>query len=156
MQYERYERSENLNSRNGSYTRDFNTTYGVLHLIIPRDRNNEFLSSIIPKYKRHDGAIESTILKLFQTGLTTSEISNIVEALNEKKYSRGNVSNITNQVIANVDKFKQRPIKSHYAVIYTDANYICLRRDSVAKEAVYIALGITPEGNKEILGYKIK
>lgn len=98
----------------------------------------------------------NTILKLFQTGLTTSEISNIVEALNEKKYSRGNVSNITNQVIANVDKFKQRPIKSHYAVIYTDANYICLRRDSVAKEAVYIALGITPEGNKEILGYKIK
>lgn len=156
MQYERYERSENLNSRNGSYTRDFNTTYGVLHLIIPRDRNNEFLSSIIPKYKRHDDAIESTILKLFQTGLTTSEISNIVEALNEKKYSRGNVFNITNQVIANVDKFKQRPIKSHYAVIYTDANYICLRRDSVAKEAVYIALGITPEGNKEILGYKIK
>lgn len=40
-------------------------------------------------------------------------------------------------------------------MIYTDANYICLHRDSVAKEAVYIALGITPEGNKEILGYKL-
>ena len=155
LQYERYERSDILNSRNGSYSRDFNTAYGILHLNIPRDRNNEFHSPIIPKYERHDDTTESTVLKLFQTGLTTSEISNIVEALYEKKYSRGTVSNITNQVIANIDKFKQRPIKTHYAVIYTDATYICLRRDSVAKEAVYIALGITPEGNKEILGYKI-
>jgi len=155
LQYERYERSDILNSRNGSYSRDFNTAYGILHLNIPRDRNNEFHSPIIPKYERHDDTTESTVLKLFQTGLTTSEISNIVEALYEKKYSRGTVSNITNQVIANIDKFKQRSIKAHYAVIYTDATYICLRRDSVAKEAVYIALGITPEGNKEILGYKI-
>lgn len=107
-------------------------------MIIPRDRNNECHSHIVPKYERRDDTTEDTIL-LFQTGLTTSEISNIVEALYEKKYSRGTISNITNTVVANIDKFKLRQLKDHYAVIYTDATYICLRRDSVAKEAVYIA-----------------
>ncbi len=49
LQYERYERSDNSNYRNGSYKREFTTSYGVLNLIIPRDRNNEFHSPIVPK-----------------------------------------------------------------------------------------------------------
>jgi len=155
LEYERYERVESDNARNGYYMRDFNTSFGLLKLNIPRDRKNVFQSQIIGKYERHDNTTEETIMKLFQTGLTNDEISNIVEALYAKKYSKGTVSNITNHFIANVEKFKQRKIQSHYAVVYTDATYICLRRDSVAKEAIYIALGITPEGYKEILGYKI-
>ena len=155
LQYERYERSDNDNCRNGSYQRDFNTSYGVLHLNIPRDRKNEFQSPLVPKYERKDTTTEDTILKLFQTGLTNEEIANIVEALYAKKYSKGTISNITNQVVANIDKFKSRSIETHYAVIYTDATCISLRRDSVAKEAIYIALGIRTNGNKEVLGYKI-
>lgn len=155
LQYEKYERVDNDNYRNGSYHRDFNTSYGVLHLNIPRDRKNAFQSPIVPKYERKDATTEETILKLFQTGLTNDEIANIVEALYAKKYSKGTISNITNQVVANIDKFNARVIQSHYAVIYTDATCISLRRDSVAKEAVYIALGIRANGNKEVLGYKI-
>lgn len=155
LKYEKYERNEGDNYRNGSYLRDFNTAYGILKIKMPRDRKNEFNSPLVPKYERKDSTTEDTILKLFQTGLTNDEISNIVEALYEKKYSRGTVSNITNQVVANIDKFKARTICSHYAVIYTDATCISLRRDSVAKEAVYIALGIRPDGNKEVLGYRI-
>lgn len=155
LQYERYERVDNDNYRNGSYSREFNTSYGVLHLNIPRDRKNIFQSPIIPKYERKDSTTEDTILKLFQTGLTNDEIANIVEALYAKKYSKGTVSNITNQVVANIDKFNSRVVEAHYGVIYTDATYISLRRDSVAKEAVYIALGIRTNGNKEVLGYKI-
>ncbi len=98
-----------------------------------------FTLLLFQKYERKDDTTEDTILKLFQTGLTTSEISNIVEAIYEKKYSRGTISNITNTVVANIDKFKLRQLKDNYAVIYTDATYICLRRDSVAKEVVYIA-----------------
>lgn len=155
LQYERYERVDNDNYRNGSYSREFNTSYGVLHLNIPRDRKNIFQSPIIPKYERKDSTTEDTILKLFQTGLTNDEIANIVEALYAKKYSKGTVSNITNQVVANIDKFNSRVVEAHYGVIYTDATCISLRRDSVAKEAVYIALGIRTNGNKEVLGYKI-
>ena len=81
---------------------------------------------------------------MFQAGLSNDEIADIVEALYTKKYSKGTISNITNQVVANIDKFKSRPINDTYAVIYIDATCISLRRDCVAKEAVYIALGIRP------------
>lgn len=81
LQYEKYERVDNDNYRNGSYHRDFNTSYGVLHLNIPRDRKNAFQSPIVPKYERKDATTEETILKLFQIGLTNDEIANIVEAL---------------------------------------------------------------------------
>lgn len=155
LQYERYERTDSPNYRNGSYYRDFNTSYGVLKIKMPRDRNNEFQSPLVPKYNRKDNTTEETILKLFQTGLTNDEIADIVEALYAKKYSKTTVSNITNKVIANIEKFNSRSINDRYAVIYTDATFISLRRDSVAKEAIHIALGIRPNGNKEVLGYKI-
>ena len=155
LQYERYERTDSSNYRNGAYYRDFNTSYGVLKIKMPRDRNNEFQSPLVPKYNRKDNTTEETILKLFQTGLTNDEIADIVEALYAKKYSKTTVSNITNQVIANIEKFNSRIINDKYAVIYTDATFISLRRDSVAKEAIHIALGIRPNGNKEVLEYKI-
>ena len=81
LQYERYERFDSKNYRNGYYTRDFNTSYGVLHLNIPRDRNNEFSSPLVPKYERKDTTTEDTVLKLFNTGLTNSEITNITDNL---------------------------------------------------------------------------
>jgi transposase-like protein len=155
LNYERYERSglsEN-NSRNGSYERKLLTTHGELNLIIPRDRNGEFDSPLVPKYERRDTKTEDLIVKLFQTGLTNSEISEIVEILYEKKYSRGTISNITEKIVADVEAFRKRTLSSEYAVIYLDATYVPLRRDTVRKEAVHIALGITMEGAKEMLGY---
>lgn len=157
LNYERYERSglsEN-NSRNGSYERKLQTAHGELNLIIPRDRNGEFDSPLVPKYERRDTRTEELIVKLFQTGLTNSEISEIVESLYEKKYSRGTISNITEKIVADVEAFRKRTLSGQYAVIYLDATYVPLRRDTVRKEAVHIALGITMEGAKEMLGYAV-
>jgi len=157
LNYEKYERCglSSENSRNGSYERKLNTIHGELNLIIPRDRNGEFESPVVPKYERRDTRTEDTIVKLFQTGLTNAEISEIIEALYEKKYSRGTISNITETVIANVEAFKARRLDAEYAAIYLDATYVPLRRDTVAKEAIHIALGIKTDGSKEILGYAI-
>jgi transposase-like protein len=94
-------------------------------------------------------------MKLFQTGMTNSEIATIVEALYDKKYSKQTITNITNEFIANVEAFRQRAIYSQFAVIYLDATYISIRRDTVAKEAIHIALGIKPDGTKEVLGYAL-
>ena len=157
LNYARYEHSglSSENSRNGSYERKLNTIHGELNLVIPRDRNGEFESPVVPKYERHDTRTEDTIVKLFQTGLTNEEISEIIESLYEKKYSRGTISNITETVIANVEAFKARRLETEYAVIYLDATYVPLRRDTVAKEAIHIALGVKTDGMKEILGYAI-
>ncbi|KRN51088.1 hypothetical protein IV49_GL001162 [Kandleria vitulina DSM 20405] len=72
------------------------------------------------------------------------------------KVSKGTVSNITNRIISNIDSFKNRTMASEYAVIYIDATMMPLRRDTVQKEAVHIALGIRTDGTKENVILKIK
>jgi transposase-like protein len=155
LRYEKYDRIgfNSGNSRNGTYERKLNTTHGELSLVIPRDRNSEFESPIVPKYERRDSRTEEIIVKLFQTGLTNDEITIIVESLYSKKYSTTTISNITEQVIANVESFQMKPLQEEYAVIYLDATYLPIRRDTVSKEAIHIALGIKMDGTKEILGY---
>lgn len=155
LDYDRYNRSENSDSRNGFYTRKFNSKYGVLNLRIPRDRLGEFYTSLLPKYQRHDHSTDKTIIDLYQTGMTNSEIAHVVQSLCGTSYSKQTISNITDKVIANVEAFKNRALSEEYAVVYTDATCMSLRRDTVAKEAVHIAVGITVEGTKEILGYMI-
>ncbi len=155
LDYEKYDRSENSNSRNGFYERDYNTKYGVLNLKIPRDRHGEFNSPLVPKYQRNDLATTNTVIDLFNTGMTNSDIVKTVESIYGKQYSKQTVSNITKEVITHIDAFKERPLNKQYAVIYTDATVIPLRRDTVAKEAIHIAIGITLDGTKEILGYSI-
>lgn len=157
LKYEKYDRSgfNSGNSRNGYYDRDFNTSHGTLHLTIPRDRNGDFESPLVPKYERRDTTTESIIMKLFQTGLTNEEIATIVDALYDKKYSKSTISNITDQVIVNIDKFKTRPLERQYSIIYLDATYVSLRRDTVSKEAIHIAIGVKIDGSKEVIGYSI-
>lgn len=70
-------------------------------------------------------------------------------------YTPQTISNITKAVQEQVKEFHNRPLSRHYVVLYCDATSINLRRDSVAKEALHIIIGITPEGNKEVLDYAL-
>lgn len=70
-------------------------------------------------------------------------------------YTPQTVSNLTKVVDEQVATFKNRPLAARYAVVYVDATYLRLRRDSVAIEAVHVAIGIRPNGVKEVLGYQI-
>jgi putative transposase len=67
------------NSRNGNYSRTFKTEYGELNLTIPRDRNGEFSQQTLPAYKRTNDSLETTIIQLFQKGITMAEISKLIE-----------------------------------------------------------------------------
>lgn len=153
LEYEPYERNESEDSRNGYSEKTFATSFGKIALKIPRDRLNKFKSALTEKYSRHDVTTEETIMKLFHSGLSNNEIANVVEAIYSKKYSRTTVSNITKKVTDNIEAFKNRTLKNHYAVVYVDATYTAVRRDTVDKEGLSIAIGITPEGYKEVLGY---
>lgn len=70
-------------------------------------------------------------------------------------YTPATISNMTKIVQEQVHRFHQRPLSPRYAVIYCDATYLAVRRDCVAKEAMHILPGITPEGNKEVLDYRL-
>lgn len=81
--YEPYEKEgyNTGNSRNGTYSRQFETKYGLVNLIIPRDRNGEFSPVLLPSYARRDDHWEEMVIKLYQTGVTTREISDIIERM---------------------------------------------------------------------------
>ncbi len=97
LDYEKYDRAsfKTGNSRNGNYSRSFKTEYGELNLIIPRDRNDEFSQQTLPAYKRMDDSLETTIIQLFQKGITMSEISDLIEKMYAHYYIPQTISNIS-------------------------------------------------------------
>lgn len=143
------------NNRNGTYKRSFDTRYGTLELLIPRDRNGDFQQQTVPRHQRKDDALETTVIQLYKKGITTREISDLIEKMYGHHYSAQTISNITQSVSEQVAEFHSRKVADKYAVIYCDATYLNLRRDSVAKEALHVILGITPEGCKEVLDYAL-
>ncbi len=157
LDYEPYDRNgfNTGNNRNGFYERLLETEYGTLKLKVPRDRNGEFTNQTLTPYKRRHQSLEHTVIHLYQRGMTTQEISTVIERLYGHHYSKQTVSNITQAVNADLEAFINRPLASRYAVVYLDATYLPIRRDTVAKEAVYFAVGITPDGTKEILLYRV-
>lgn len=143
------------NSRNGSYFRQIKTQFGPIKVQVPRDRNGEFHQQTLPAYGQHTDALESTVIQLYSHGVTTREISELIEKMYGSYYSAGTVSNISKQVASQVERYHQRRLSDKFFCVYLDATYIPLRRDTYQREAVYIAVGIKPNGNKEIIDYRI-
>ena len=143
------------NSRNGSYFRQIKTQFGPIKVQVPRDRNGEFHQQTLPAYGQHTDALESTVIQLYSHGVTTREISELIEKMYGSYYSAGTVSNISKQVASQVESYHQRRLSDNFFCVYLDATYIPLRRDTYQREAVYIAVGIKPNGNKEIIDYRI-
>jgi len=155
--YDSYVRFNNSgNYRNGEYTRRLDTQFGQINVRVPRDRNGQFHQSLIPSYTHRIDSLETTIIQLYEKGITTREIADLIEKMYGSHYSPTTISNITKVVDEQVTAFHSRPIfHSQYVCLFLDATYIPLRRDAVQKEAVHIALGITSSGEKEILDYLI-
>ena len=130
------------NSRNGYYARTITTRYGDIEVQIPRDCNGEFKQQTIKPYKRNTDDLETTILQLYSKGITTSEISDLIEKMYGHAYTPATISNISRAVEDHVKEFHERDLNKHYAVIYMDATYLNVRRDSVSKEALHILVNI--------------
>lgn len=143
------------NSRNGYYSRKFKTKYGELNLRIARDRLGEFSQQTIPAYKQSSSDLEQTILHLYGKGITTREIADLIEKMYGHHYSPATVSNLAKLVDKDVQAFHQRQVKSKYVVVYGDATMLNVRRDTVAKEALHMLVGIDSEGYKEVLDFAL-
>ena len=157
LDYEKYDRAgfNSGNSRNGNYSRSFKTEYGELNLVIPRDRNGEFSQQTLPAYKRTNDSLETTIIQLFQKGITMSEISDLIERMYGHYYTPQTISNMSKIVSEDVLAFKEKTLEAKYSVIFMDATHIPVKRKTVSKEAIYIVIGIRLDGTKEVLGFTI-
>lgn len=157
LDYEKYDRIgfNSGNSRNGSYPRTLHTEFGDLQLTIPRDRNGEFKQQTIAPFKRSNDTLESFVIHMFQKGVTMSEIAQLIEKMYGHHYTPQTISNMTKAMTEQVEAFNKRPLDVRYVCIYLDATYIPVKRETVSKEAVYIAVGIREDGSKEVLAYTI-
>ena len=155
-----YEKSSILgyntgNSRNGFYERDLDTSYGKIHIRVSRDRAGPFEQQLIPDYARRTDELETTIITLYRKGITTREISDLIEKIYGHHYSPATMSNISKSLNDQVETFHHRPLSKRYVAIFMDATYLSVRRDSVAKEPLHVLLGITPDGTREVLDYAL-
>lgn len=155
--YNPYERDgwNTGNSRNGAYYRKVDTQFGQIEIKVPRDRNGEFHQHTMPDYKRHTDVLEQTVIKLYSKGVTTREIADLIEKMYGGYYSPAMVSNISKEMIPKVEAYHQRHLSDKFFCVYIDATYIPLKRVTYEREAVYIAIGIKPNGHKEVIDYCI-
>jgi len=150
-----YEGYGKENSRNGFYEREIDTEFGKIHLKIPRDRLGLFCQKTVAPYNRRMDSLETTIIQLYSKGVTTREISELVEKMYGCYYTPATVSNITRQLENLAKEFHTRTVDEKYAAIELDATYLHVRRNTVASEALHVILGITPDGRKEVLDYAL-
>lgn len=142
--------------RNGYYERSLDTKYGRIEDIsIPRDRQGQFKTQMFEPYQRRDGWLEESIIRMYQSGMSTRQVGQFVEKMVGSAYSATTISNITEVAREDIEQWQKRPLPKRYSVLFLDGMYIKLRRDTVDKEVIYIAMGINEEGYKEILGYYI-
>ncbi len=141
------------NSRNGSSTKTLQGDFGAIELATPRDRNGEFEPRIIAKRQRRFDGFDDKIISLYARGMTTREIQAHLEEIYGVEVSPTLISKVTDEVIEEVRAWQNRPLETIYPVVFLDAVFVKIRDGGqVANRAVYVALGINGDGEKEVLG----
>jgi len=141
------------NSRNGTSPKTMKGEFGSLPLDVPRDRNGTFEPQIITKGQRRFEGFDQAIISLYSRGMTTREIEGHLLEIYGVEVSPMLVSQVTEAVQADVELWRNRPLEEIYPIVYFDALWGKVRENGqVVKVAVYLALGITLEGQKEVLG----
>ena len=154
MGYSKYDKTVNKsNYRNGSTKKMLKSEFGEFEFETPRDRNGDFEPHIVPKNKRDVSGIEDKIISLYGRGLSTREINEQIQDLYGIEVSATMVSNITDQILPKIKEWQERPLDSVYPIVFIDAVHFSVRQEhTVVKKAAYIVLGVTENGEKDILG----
>lgn len=158
IQASHYERNDHRSDyRNGYYEREIIVPAGNIRLKVPRTRSGEFSTDVFEKYQRCDQALMLSMLEMVVNGVSTRNVTKVVEQLCGKSVSKSLVSNLTKDLDPIVKDWSDRPLNiMHFNYIFVDAMYIKVREnDRVVSKAVYIALGVNEQNKREIIGLKI-
>lgn len=155
LQAKPYERSEErTDSRNGTRDRPLNTRLGTIVLHVPRHRNEPFHSLVFDNYQRTEQALIGTMAEMVVSGVSTRKVSNVMETLCGKEFSKSSVSKVCETLDREVAEFKNRRLTATYPFVLVDATYFKVREDhKILSKAMMIAVGITNQGKKEVLGF---
>jgi len=145
------------NHRNGSTPKTVQTETSALRLAIPRDRAGTFEPQLVKKHQRRLPGFDQKVISLYARGLTVREMQGHLEELYGVDVSPALISTVTDAVLDEVAAWQQRPLASLYPVVFFDALRVKIRDEGTVKsKAVYVALGVTPDGHKDVLGLWIE
>lgn len=145
------------NHRNGTTPKTVITDDGALPIEVPRDRTGSFEPQIIPKGERRFSGFDDKIIAMYARGMTVREIQGYLEEMYGLSVSPDLISEVTDAIVDEVREWQARPLEALYPVIFFDALRVKIRDEgTVRNKAVYLALGILPDGTKDILGLWIE
>lgn len=153
--YEKHDSAGNNsgNSRNGKTSKTLKGSFGELTLETPRDRNGTFEPQLIGKHQRRFTGFDENILSLYSRGMSTREIQSHLEEMYHVEVSPGLISSVTDAVIDEVKTWQSRQLDEVYPIVYLDAIQFKVRDNGhVRNKAIYLVIGVTVEGLKEVLG----
>ena len=151
---DRYERSNQRQGyRSGHYQRHFTTTSGDVTLHVPKLKGIQFETAIIERYRRRETSIEEALIEMYLAGVSVRRVEDITEALWGTRVSPGTISSLNQKAYGNIETWRCRPLSGEYAYVYVDGVY--LKRSwggEIQNVSVLVAIGVSREGYREILG----
>lgn len=141
------------NSRNGSSRKRLKGQYGEVDIDAPRDRNSSFEPQFVKKGQSRLTQMDDQILALYAKGLSTRDIVAAFKEMYDADVSATLISKVTDRVLEQVVQWQARPLESVYPIVYLDCIVLKIREHNrVINKSLYVALGVTMEGQKELLG----
>jgi len=140
------------NSRNGTRTKTVLTEIGPVEIEVPRDREGSFEPMIVRKRQRRLDGIDQIVLSLTARGLTTGEVAAHFVEVYGATVSKDTISRITEKVVAEMTEWANRPLDRVYPVVFIDAITVKIRDGQVTNRPIYVAIGVTANGERDILG----
>jgi putative transposase len=140
------------NSRNGTRSKTVLTDVGEVEIDVPRDRDGSFDPKIVAKRQRRLAGVDELVISLAAKGLTTGEIAAHLADVYGAEVSRDTISRITDAVVEELAGWQSRPLDSVYPVVFIDAIHVKIRDGKVANRPVYTVVGVSVNGERDILG----
>jgi putative transposase len=149
--------ADSRNQRNGKTAKTVLTDAGPLRLDIPRDRDGSFAPILIPKHARRFTGFDDKIIAMYARGMSVREIRAFLAEQYGTEVSPDFISSVTDEVMEEVGAWQQRPLEPMYPVIFFDALRVKIREEGLVRnKAIYLALGVLPDGTRDILGIWIE
>jgi transposase-like protein len=140
------------NSRNGTRGKTVLTEAGPVELAVPRDRDSSFEPRLVKKRQRRLSGVEDLVISLSAKGLTHGEIAAHLAEVYGAEVSKQTISTITDRVLDGMAEWQNRPLDPVYPVIFIDCVNVKIRDGNVANRPIYVALAVTVDGTRDILG----
>ena len=154
--YQKSERSDSDDYRNGYKKKTVNTSMGSLELDVPQDRKSTFEPQIVKKRQKDISEIDQKIIAMYARGMTTRQISDTLYEIYGFEASEGFISDVTDKLLPKIEEWQNRPLEDVYPVVFIDAIHYSVRDNGIIRKlAAYVILGISCSGRREVLSIHV-